>query len=289
MDGEVTPSSGGHSGGVIAEFKHAPKGAKIAMVLALVAAAGIGYYEYSKSKSTSSGIGPASPSTDLSGVAGASNGAAASGIQSVPNSNGGQTPVLPAGLSPIFDGLGQLIGWGPSTPTNTGSSPSGTPNPSPTPTPKPGPGPQPNPQPGPKSGGPSPAWNPFTPLFGATPNGFRDVTGNVVTINGKVWTVVTGSNGRIWGAPGRVSAQTATNMPIAQGQKELLYQSPHGGGMLHKGNMGGSNVTRGINMGPNEGGGDMERNEIPRQGQRMQRYVVSTHGHMHAVTYEAKQ
>ncbi len=250
----------------VTEYKKAPPVGKIAIVGIGIAVAGIGFYEYRKSKTSSSGLsttaGTASPSTDLSGTNN-SQGA----VTSLPNSNGGQTPIV-SGLSPLFDALGNLIGWTGTPPATTGGNtpppnnppPSGTEN-----TPYSNPG-------GSNPGGN--AWNPFAALFGKAPAGFQDTLGNHATINNQVWTIVPGSSGRIWGVPGSVSAQTAANTPIAQGQKQLLYQ---GGGQLHKQNYGGQN----------QGGGDEEIADMPRSHKKVvQKYVVSTHGHMHAVSYE---
>src|SRR6266704_4412232 len=253
----------------VTEYKKAPPVGKIAIVGIGVAVAGIGFYEYRKSKTSSSGLsttaGTASPSTDLSGTNN-SQGA----VTSLPNSNGGQTPIV-SGLSPLFDALGNLIGWTGTPPATNNPPPSGTPENTP----------YSNPGGGPPTGGPSGnAWNPFAALFGKAPAGFQDVLGNHATINNQVWTIVPGSSGRIWGVPGSVSAQTAANTPIAQGQKQLLYQ---GGGQLRKQNYGGQSVTRGYQAGPNQGGGEEEKADeqahIPHRV--VQRYVVSTHGHMH--------
>src|SRR6266581_7459385 len=104
----------------VEEYKKAPPVGKIAIVGIGVAVAGIGFYEYRKSKTSSSGLsttaGAASPGTDLSGTNN-SQGA----VTSLPNSNGGQTPIV-SGLSPLFDALGNLIGWTGTPPATTGGN-----------------------------------------------------------------------------------------------------------------------------------------------------------------------
>lgn len=87
--------------------------------------------------------------------------------------------------------------------------------PAPTPTPPPN-------QPG--GPGNTPGSNPLTPLFGgAPPAGFKDVLGNWFTgQNGLVYTIVPGSNGRIWGFNGQLSASTA----------QKLSQQPNNGMVL---------------------------------------------------------
>lgn len=103
------------------EFKKLPTGGKIAVVGIFVLVAGIGLYQYYKSRNTgTNALGSAanaSPSTDLAG---------ASGYPTVPGPTGNQVPVLPGGLSPIFDSLGNLVGW---QPTPSGSTPTPTPTP----------------------------------------------------------------------------------------------------------------------------------------------------------------
>src|SRR2546425_624871 len=90
-------------GDTTAEFKKLPTWGKFAAVGALVAVAGIGWYEYNKGKGTNGAT-----------VSGASDPTAA-GVQSpfsmVPGQNGSSTPVVPQGTNPLFDSQGQLIGW----------------------------------------------------------------------------------------------------------------------------------------------------------------------------------
>lgn len=110
-------------GDAVEEFKKAPTPAKIGIVVAFVAVAGIGFYEYNKSKGSSSGVsGASSPSTDLQ----AGNNGGAQQFSTVPGGNTGTVPVLPAGLQPLFDAAGNLIGFEPSsTPTTTTPAPGG--------------------------------------------------------------------------------------------------------------------------------------------------------------------
>lgn len=104
-------------GDAVEEFKKAPPAAKIGIVVAILAAAGIGYYEYSKNQSSSTQGGTtASPSVDTSG-------ANASQYPTVPGGNTGNVPVLPGGLSPLYDPSGQLVAF---EPTPTGTTGTGT-------------------------------------------------------------------------------------------------------------------------------------------------------------------
>lgn len=145
MPDEAPVKSASWLGDAVEEFKKAPPAAKIGIVVALVAAAGIGYYEYSKNKAANtSGIsGASTPSTDTQG---------AQGFPTVPGGNTGQVPVLPGGLQPIFDAAGNLIGFQPAPPT-TGTTGGITPPPTPTPTPTPKPKPKPKGRPDNDKGG----------------------------------------------------------------------------------------------------------------------------------------
>ncbi len=83
-----------------------PKGIKIAFVIAVLAVAGIAFYELRRGQS--SAAAGTSPVPDT--------GTSAAGMQSpysqVPTSSGqGSVPVVPGGVTPIFDAAGNLIGW----------------------------------------------------------------------------------------------------------------------------------------------------------------------------------
>lgn len=122
MASEVHPGS--WLGDGVEEFKKAPTGVKIAIGAAFLLAAGIGYYEYSKSQSSSSGVsGTASPSTDTTSGNGTQQ------YATVPGGNTGTVPIIPPGYTPLFDSLGNLIGFqqpGATTTTTTTGTGTGT-------------------------------------------------------------------------------------------------------------------------------------------------------------------
>lgn len=212
----------------VKEFKKLPTPGKIAILALFVAVAGIGYYEYAKSKNTAAGVanstGGAAGTTDTTGAAG--------GYFPSTNVNGNNIPIIPPGYSAIFDSLGNLIGYQ-QNPTQT---PSPTPNPTPTPNPNPN---------GCKPGvfyiPGSPCYNgpnhtlktpPYIPHFsneppnaGSSPlipfgtKGIPNVLGAHYTYGGTNFTIVPGSNGRIWGVPGNLTGAQAKNTPA----KLLLY------------------------------------------------------------------
>lgn len=99
-------------GDSVEEFKKLPPWGKGLAALALIGAAGIGFYEYQKSKNSGTAV-----SSTGSTTAATDPNAAAGGLQSpfgqVPTSagNGSTVPVIPWGDTPIFDGQGNLIGW----------------------------------------------------------------------------------------------------------------------------------------------------------------------------------
>jgi hypothetical protein len=100
-------------GDTTAEFKKLPTWGKFAAVGAVVLVAGIGWYEYNKAKSTG-GTSVSSPgSTGTSLDPNAQMGGTQSPFAQVPTTagNGASVPVIPFGDTPIFDALGNLIGW----------------------------------------------------------------------------------------------------------------------------------------------------------------------------------
>jgi hypothetical protein len=89
-------------------------------------------------------------------------------------------------------------------------------------------GPAPATPPPPSDGGQGapPPQNPSTP-FGSLPSGFKDILGFVSNVNGQSYSIVPGSNGRIWAVAGSgYSNQQLLNMQIGpnMGQKFLFYQ-----------------------------------------------------------------
>jgi hypothetical protein len=69
---------------------------------------------------------------------------------------------------------------------------------------------------------PNPTTSPVIPS-GQWPTGAKWATGTHLTWNGQPWTVIVGSQGRIWGAPGTLSAKQALTVQNAP----LLYQVPN--------------------------------------------------------------
>ena len=145
MSEEGLTHPGSWVGDSLEEFKKLPTWGKIAAGGALVAVVGIAIYE--KNKAGKSGVGTALSSSGASGAATTDPNALLGGTQSpfgqIPSGNGNSVPLIPWGDTPIFDKLGNLIGW-----QQPGPTPTPTPNPPPKgppgpPTPKPKPGPKP--------------------------------------------------------------------------------------------------------------------------------------------------
>lgn len=191
-------------GDIAKEFHKLPTGGKIFFAVAIVGAAGVGFYEYQKSKSGVSGV--SSPSTDTQ---------SAQGYPTVPGSGQGSVPVLPGGMSPIFDPLGNLIGWQP-TPTTGGTTTT----------------PPPSPSPDGGGGGSGSTYNIWQPLL--APGTYKGPSysnlkwGTTYTYNGTTYQLGTGPGGRLWGVP--VTGNTTLtptqwqNTPIAQGKKVLITE-----------------------------------------------------------------
>jgi hypothetical protein len=80
---------------------------------------------------------------------------------------------------------------------------------------------------------PGAANNPFIALFGTKlPAGFKNTLGAFWTDpNGQIWTVVPGPDNRSWGVKGKVTdVNKLKSMPIAPGQKQLLFGTYPGAG-----------------------------------------------------------
>ena len=173
-------------GDVVNEFKQAKPAEKTMIVLGIGAVIIIALYLHNKS--TSAG------GTPVGGTAAPSN---AGGIQTVPTASGGSVPILPPGLTPIFDSMGNLLGYQPqpTQSTTVTTTAAGSNN-----------------------------YNPFTPLYGQAPKGFNTATLHQ-NIHGLPYTVVAGPLGRTWGVPGNETLAEAQQTPIGQapGQKVLLY------------------------------------------------------------------
>lgn len=142
---EKSVHPGSWLGDSVEEFKNLPPWGKAAAIGVVGMVAFLGYRAYASSRSsTTSGTTAGTTGTggtlSLPQVAGGqdiSGGGAQSPFAQVPSGpTANSVPVLPAGLQPIFDGVGNLIGWQPSTPSASVTSVgSGTPTPTTTPTP----------------------------------------------------------------------------------------------------------------------------------------------------------
>jgi hypothetical protein len=146
-------------GDTVGEFKKAGTGEKIFIIGGGLAALAIALYLRGQSKSSTGGT----PVASTTGSTGMSTG----GIQTVPTSSGGNVPILPPGLNPIFDNSGNLLGYQPIQQ-------------------------QPAPITNPTGGG-----NTIIP-FGSLPSDIPWKTGQKVTYGGKTYTMNIGAQGRIW-------------------------------------------------------------------------------------------
>jgi hypothetical protein len=93
------------TGDLIQEFKNAKPPEKAVIIGGVVAIVGIAWYLHSKSQASQGATGQGDQSATQSQVSG------------WPTVGPNQTPVLPQGYNPIFDPSGNLVGYGPSTPT----------------------------------------------------------------------------------------------------------------------------------------------------------------------------
>jgi hypothetical protein len=110
----------------VEEFKKLPTGGKIAIGGIVVLVGYLGYRAYEANAASNAASQQAS-AADTSGTN--------SGYASVPGPGGSSIPILPSGLTPLFDANGNLIGWqqtGQGTtppvtpPTSTGGGSSGS-------------------------------------------------------------------------------------------------------------------------------------------------------------------
>lgn len=93
----------------VEEFKKLPTGGKIAIGGIVVLVGYLGYRAYEANAASNAASQQAS-AADTSG--------ANSGYSMVPGPGGNSVPILPGGLTPIYDPNGNLIGWQPTTPTS---------------------------------------------------------------------------------------------------------------------------------------------------------------------------
>ena len=125
---------GSFVGDSVEEFKKLPTWGKIALGLVVVAVGGIAIYEHNLAASSSTtpastgAIGSTSGGGSLFGSSSLpSTPTDTTGVQSpfslVPNSSGnGSSPLIPFGDTPLFDALGNLIGWQQPNPNPTVST-----------------------------------------------------------------------------------------------------------------------------------------------------------------------
>ena len=177
-------------GDTLDEFKHASKTEKVFIVGGVAAAIAIMLYVRNQASGSqgSPGVGGSGSAASLQGSS------AQGGIQTVPGPNSSQVPILPPGLNPIYDGLGNLIGYQPIT---QGQLP-----PAQTP--------------------PLPS-TPFNPRSPALPYGTTvpSKLGDLFSYQGTQYTIVPGPSGIIYGAVGKMTPQQAQNTPIGTGKYVL--------------------------------------------------------------------
>jgi len=199
-------------GDTVNEFKKASKTEKVFIVGGALAVLAIALYIRQQSQAGKSATGPTG-ATLTGGVGGG-------GIQTVPGPNQSTVPILPAGLTPLFDAMGNLIGYQPLPTQTTPSLPIqqgilGT-------------------SPGVSSwtigGIPATVGGLGRPLL---PQGTKIPQSGQYNYQGQTYTVVPGAGGRTWGVPGTMPAAAAAASPT----KVLLiapssYYSnvPQGGG-----------------------------------------------------------
>lgn len=68
------------------------------------------------------------------------------------------------------------------------------------------------------------ANNPFYPILPPNTSNIPSATGSYYQYGGQWYTIVSGPEGRIWGALGKMSAQQAMNTPIGPTTKRLLIE-----------------------------------------------------------------
>jgi len=109
-------AAGSWLGDLTNEWKHAKPPEKAFIVIAVLAVGGIGYYVYTQNKNA--GTSTTNAPGQNTGTSGG--GGQTSGFPTIPQ---GQTPVLPPGISPIYDANGNVIAYGPSgTPSAPGAT-----------------------------------------------------------------------------------------------------------------------------------------------------------------------
>ncbi|SRR6266496_2042194 len=185
----------------VQEFKKLPPAGKIAVGGVVVAVAGFAVYQYIQSKkgsSTSVNVSGATPAS------GADAGALMGGLQSpwgqTPTTagNGITVPIVPTGVNPLFDALGNLIGWQQQAPTTAVAPPPSTTTTKPTggttktPTPKPIAA---------KSNNPIIPYDFFGNHKFPTQAGKPGTNVSSYSYGGTTYNVHPGAGGRVWGQP----------------------------------------------------------------------------------------
>jgi hypothetical protein len=160
-------------GDTLEEFRQAKTPEKVFIVGGIVAVIGVAWYIHSQNSANNPAQAATGASSSLQGGGATPSG----GIQTVPTANGGQVPILPPGLTPIFDSTGQLLGYQP-TPSNPVTTVTST---APTP---------------PKSGG-----GPLIPFGKYTGPSYSNLKpGTTYQYAGKTYTLSTGGGGRLYGS-----------------------------------------------------------------------------------------
>ena len=212
-------------GDTLDEFKQAKPPEKVFIIGGAAAVVAIMLYVHSKGSAATPAQGATGAATPGAGMGG--------GIQTVPTASGGQVPILPPGLTPIFDSLGNLIGYQPTTSPGTPNSGSGT---------------------GTGTVGLG-SFNPFKPQL---PQGTKlpMQAGSFFTYNGTTFTIVPGDQGRTWGAVGKMSLKQAQNTPIGTGKYLLTAPSSYYTNVQQGGGAYGTAVlsTRGSRIAPTREG-----------------------------------
>lgn len=185
------------------EIKKASPTEKVFIIGGAAAVVAIALYIHNQS----GGAAPVQGATGAS-LQGGSSGGGGGGIQTVPGPNSSNVPILPPGLQPIFDNMGNLLGYQPTSPAPTGG------------------------------GTTTPPSNPFVfnPRAPQLPQGTKvpSQLGSLFAYNGTTYTIVPGPNGVIYGAVGKMSAQQAQNTPIGSGKYVLTAPA----GQYHATNVG---------------------------------------------------
>jgi hypothetical protein len=196
----------------IQEYKKLPPAGKIGVGVVVVGVAGFAVYSYLQSKNSTS----TTPSLTGGTSTGSSDaGSLMGGLQSpygqVPTTagNGVTVPIVPTGVNPLFDALGNLIGWQQQAPTTTVTPPpttttttSGGTTKTPTPTPIAA-----------KSNNPIIPYNTFANHKFPTQPGKPGTNVTTYSYGGTTYNVHPGAEGRVYGQPVKGGASVLLYAP----------------------------------------------------------------------------